>query len=59
MEPAHACSAMASQVTADSMSYEIRSFVRGLYAYNWEPAIGETLQLKESLIIIGISMLLP
>ena len=46
MEPAHVCSAMASQVAADSMPYEIRSFVRGLHAYDWEPAIGETLQLK-------------
>lgn len=46
MEPAHACSAMASQVAADSTPYEIRSFVRGLHAYDWEPAVGETLQLK-------------
>ena len=46
MEPAHACSAMASQMAADSMPYKIGSFGRGLHAYDWEPAVGETLQLK-------------
>jgi len=46
VEPAHACSAMASQVAADSTPYEICLFVRGLHAYDWEPAVGETLQLK-------------
>ena len=36
------CFIMGSQVAAGSTSYEICSFVRGLHACDWEPAIGET-----------------
>ena len=37
---------MASQAADNSVCYEIESFVRGLHAYDWNPTIGQTLQLK-------------